>query len=179
MYTHEGELDVEIVQQRTENDDDESNPNPEDRLQPNRKYSMKQRKVRRLLRLKIARQAAYHAPIFAKSGKRTQFTFKHKLPAIKCDHFLSGVGCDRHHVTHAIMVIYDQNQSQRQRDNNKSKASHPLREEEKIVKTTLKINGLGADSISLAQGVLLPPCECNSYDKMAMVNKQQKKYYYI
>ena len=62
--SHTGELDVEIVEERIENDDDDDvNPNPESKAAPKRKHSMKQRKVRRLLRLKVAKQATYYAPI--------------------------------------------------------------------------------------------------------------------
>ena len=130
---------------------------------------MTQRQVRRLLRLKIARQATYHTPIFDKTGKRTQFTFKHKLPIIKCNDFLNRIGCDRPPVTRTIMVICDQNQ--RQRDN-KSKVSRLLREEQKTVVTSLKIKGLAANSISLALGALSLPSACNSYDRT--ISKQQK-----
>ena len=61
-----------------------------------------------MLRLKVAKQAAYYALIFDKSGKRRRFTLKHKLRVINCPRFLNGIGCDRA-IADAINVIHDQN----------------------------------------------------------------------
>ena len=127
---HKGELDTEIDVERIENDHNEDvNPNPEGKSAPKIKCSMKQRKVRPLLRLKVAKPAAYYAPIVDKPAK-------HKLHIIKCIRFLNGIGCEVL-IRDTINVIYGENQ--RQGDNNKQNAFRWLREETKIVQVLLKI----------------------------------------
>ena len=130
-------------------------------------------KVRRMLRLKVASQAAYYAPIFDKPGQCRRFTLKHKL-RVKCIRFFNGIGCDRH-ITDAISVIYGENESPGQRDINKLNASRWLRQEKKILKASLEINGLAHKTATNprnpARRALSPASERHIYDKN--VNNQK------
>ena len=87
-----GELDIQLVE---EEHTEPENPHAEGTLPPQqpkqdkkskhqhpklskRKYCCTQRKKRRLLQLKIAKQASYFAPIFDNPNKRRRFTFNTK-----------------------------------------------------------------------------------------------------
>ena len=79
---------------------------------------MQQRKAR-LMRLNVAKQAVYNAPIFHKPNKANRLSLKHKLilRVVKCVRFLNGVGCGLS-VTDAINVIYGQSERQSEETKN-------------------------------------------------------------
>ena len=95
------------------------------------------------------KQAAYYV-------KPRRFTLKYKL-RVK-----------------SMNVIYDQNQNPRSRDNNERNASCRLREEKKIVTSSL-INRLAhkaaTNRIIFARRAILPASERDIYDKFLTINK--------